>query len=150
MKNEVAAAYASFLDEKNVTYFTGGEEEQLLQVTWNISEGAEIIIMHIFDRESESVRILGSGFIVIPEDRMQEAYRLCNILNKEFRWVTFYADEADFQFMVSHDAKVTAQNCGPICLEAMMNIVDIVNETYPLMKKDLGLQQEGVNEYGAD
>lgn len=139
MSNKVAAAYAAFLGTKDIACFTGGEEEHLVQVTWHLKEEAEVTILHIFDRESESVRIVGSGFLTVPEERLQEGYRACNILNNELRFATFYVDEKDHELVVCYDAKVTAENCGPICMDAMMNMVDILNETYSLIQQDLGL-----------
>lgn len=139
MADKVAAAYAAFLESKDIACFTGGEEEQLVQVTWHLKEEAEVTILHIFDRESESVRIVGSGFLTVPKERLQEGYRACNILNNELRFVTFYVDEKDYELVVCYDAKVTAENCGPICMDAMMNMVDILNETYSLIRQDLGL-----------
>lgn len=139
MADKVAAAYAAFLGAKDIACFTGGEEEHLVQVTWHLKEEAEVTILHIFDRESESVRIVGSGFLTVPEERLQEGYRACNILNNELRFVTFYVDEKDHELVVCYDAKVTAESCGPICMDAMMNMVDILNETYSLIRQDLGL-----------
>lgn len=60
----------------------------------------------------------------VPEDRITDAVFLCNEINTEYKWVTFYLDK-DRDIIVHDDAILTTDNAADEAFELLVRLIQI-------------------------
>jgi len=63
----------------------------------------------------------------IPEDKVADLIFLCNELNAEYKWVTFYVDK-DNDLIMHDDAIVSIASAAEECFELLVRMLKITDE----------------------
>lgn len=63
----------------------------------------------------------------IPEDKIADVIFLCNELNTEYKWVTFYVDK-DGDLMIHDDAILSIENAADEAFELLVRSINISGE----------------------
>ena len=70
----------------------------------------------------------------VPEDKVADLIFLCNQLNAEYKWVTYYVDN-DNDFVMHDDAIVSADSAGAECFELLVRMLKISEDIKPRIMK---------------
>ena len=129
-------AFTEFLTEKGIKFID--IDERAVRLLWNSSvvpSGISVVV--VFDSNNgERVHFMGNRFIKVPEDKTVDLVLACNALNKKYRWFKFYVD-TDSDLMVEDDAILSLDNVGDECLEIVIRLVEVVNESYQVLMRAL-------------
>lgn len=83
-------------------------------------EGAYLSMYLIFER--------------IPKEKATNLILLCNALNAQFKWVTFYVDK-DNDLILHDDAILSPENAADEAFELLVRMVKIADEKKPEIMK---------------
>ena len=127
MLNTCARLFTKDLDSKDLTYNSG-----------NTSNGDSYVE---FPYRGKSIRMIFSGkdgcylslymvFERVPEDKVADAIFVCNTLNAEYKWVTFYVDR-DNDVIFHDDAILAVSNSAEEAFELMARMLKIGDDVKP-------------------
>lgn len=72
----------------------------------------------------------------MPETKLEGMWSLQNSLNARFRWARFYTDN-DNDVVLQCDAVLTEATAADVCFELSLRLLNIADEAYPEMMKQL-------------
>ena len=127
------ALVKNHFDQKGLKY--RDSDRGFLTVGFSGKNTNEISIIIDFDDDGDGK----AAFICFSIGKFeQEQYAkglvACNTCNSQYRWVKFCIDD-DNRIVVRSDAILDENNCGEECLEIVMRMVGIIDESYPLFMK---------------
>lgn len=70
----------------------------------------------------------------IPEDKVATVIYLCNELNAEYKWVTYYVDK-DNDLVMHDDAIVSPDSAAEECFELLVRMLKIADDIKPRIMK---------------
>ena len=70
----------------------------------------------------------------VPEDKVADVIFVCNDLNCQYKWVTYYVDK-DNDIVVHDDAILSVENAAEEAFELLIRMVKIAEETKPAIMK---------------
>ncbi|MBQ2724307.1 MAG: YbjN domain-containing protein [Clostridia bacterium] len=73
-------------------------------------------------------------FESIPEDKVAEIILLCNSLNCQYKWITFYVDK-DNDMMLHVDARLSCDESADEAMEMVARMARIGKEIKPMVMK---------------
>jgi len=73
-------------------------------------------------------------FESIPEDKVAELILLCNSLNCQYKWLTFYVDK-DNDLMFHVDARLSCDEAADMAMELVARMAKIGKEAKPKIMK---------------
>ena len=122
--NACAELFKEYLDSKNFIY--------------TVTEGSDNDIIIDFPYEGKTTRCFFTGecgeylslyllYEHIPEDKIADVIFLCNELNTEYKWVTFYVDK-DGDLMIHDDAILSLENAADESFELLVRTINISGE----------------------
>ena len=89
-----------------------------------------------FDENDAEVRLVGS-FTKVPENKLENAYEICNMCNARFRWVTFFVNLKNNSVLLKTDAIIQLDSCGEECETLMKLMTTVADEAYPMFMKEI-------------
>lgn len=134
MANMAAKMYTSLLEEKGLNYTFLDEEESALRVGWKL-KATKISIFFKFSEDGTNVHFEGHEFLSIPDENEEAMYKICNQMNREYRWVKFTVDGEAKEVVVEGDAVIQLDSCAQECLELMIRTTQIIDDAYPKFMK---------------
>ncbi len=134
MANMAAKMFTSLLEENGLNYSFLNEEESVLRVGWKL-KATNISIFFQFGEDGTNVHFEGHEFLLIPEGNIEQMYKICNQMNREYRWVKFAVDEEVKEVVVEGDAVIQLDSCAQECLELMIRTTRIIDDAYPKFMK---------------
>ena len=99
------------------------------------ADNLEMKVLLDFTEDGKYVTIKIYNLCKFPADKLNQMYKLCSELNKEYKWAKFYVDESDNTLTVQDDAIIQLDTCGAECYEISARLVLIADEAYPKMMK---------------
>lgn len=72
----------------------------------------------------------------VPEEKLADAVFLCNELNAEYKWVTFYVDK-DNDLFLHDDAILAVENAAAEAFELLVRLVRIGDEEKPRIMRTI-------------
>ena len=72
----------------------------------------------------------------VPEDKVAKVIYLCNQLNSEYKWVTYYVDR-DNDLVLHDDAIVSPGSAGEECFELLVRMLNISEDEKPQIMKTI-------------
>lgn len=70
----------------------------------------------------------------IPEDKVADLIFLCNELNAEYKWITYYVDK-DNDLIMHDDAIVSPESAAEECFELLVRMLKISEDIKPRIMK---------------
>ncbi|MCC8046019.1 MAG: YbjN domain-containing protein [Clostridiales bacterium] len=134
--NRAAQAYIDTLEKKTIKVkeiFETDDNQTVVKCGWNLSS-TNIDVLVAFPEDCKYAALRCFNFAKVPKDRLGHALIVCNELNKKYKWVKFYVDD-DGDMTAEDDAIIDVETCGEECLELMIRMTQIVNESYPVVMK---------------
>ena len=90
----------------------------------------------IFNGDNGSYLSLYLDYEKIPEEKLADAVFLCNELNAEYKWVTFYVDK-DNDLFLHDDAILAVENAAEEAFELLVRLVKIGEEEKPRIMRTI-------------
>ena len=70
----------------------------------------------------------------VPEEKLADVIFLCNELNAQYKWITFYVDK-DGDVVLHDDAILTASNAAEEAFELLVRTLKIGEDVKPAIMK---------------
>jgi hypothetical protein len=119
--------FMEHLDDNDVSY--DDLDDGLIKIELGGDNAKSIDIIGMFEEDNEDVE-----FTCFSIGNFQNNYdagiRVCNEMNKEYKWVKFYVDD-DADIVAKISTTVDEYNCGDYCTTAVMRLMQIVDAAYP-------------------
>ncbi len=100
---------------------------------FNMKSGSSMQIFFISAADND-VAIRVFQFISIPAGKMDAALRVCNDINRQFRFTKFVANDNGF-VGIEMDVAVETANIDKVAIELLMRLLNIADEAYPTFKQ---------------
>ncbi len=72
----------------------------------------------------------------VPADKLVDILFVCNELNKNYKWATFYID-GDNDIIIHDDAILTPETADSEAIELILRMLNIADEAKPMIMKAL-------------
>ena len=121
--------YLEYMDQKGIKYIDHDEYHVEVRYTGN---NIDSIPVHVFFAKdgSDNVQLVCWKIYKCPKEELGTACGVCNVLNKNFRWVKFYVDE-DYDFVGEMDALIDPVFVGNECVKLVRTMVNIIDDARP-------------------
>lgn len=121
--------YMDYMDEKGIKYIDHDEYHVEVRYT---GDNLNTIPVHVFFAKdgSDNVRLVCWKIYKCPKEELGAACGVCNVLNKNYRWVKFYVDE-DYDFVGEMDALIDPVFVGNECAKLVRKMINIIDEAHP-------------------
>lgn len=101
--------------------------------TDNVQGGVSVVV--IFDKDNSHYATLRSWDVGKFDGELKvKGIAVCNEMNKQYRWCKFFIND-DGDVTAQIDAIFDMGNVGPVVLEMVRRMVNIVDEAYPAFMK---------------
>lgn len=136
MANAAAKMVENYFASKDIRIKVLDEEGKVLRSGWSL-DNTRIDIYFQFSDEVHDVHIEGRNFLSVPENKEDTVIKICNKLNREYRWVKFSVDTENHNVIVELDAVIELGSCGEEAYELMLRMNNIVEDAYPTFMKEM-------------
>ena len=136
MACQAAELFLAFMESQDMKAQMLDDEKSVVRVGFNM-KNTSISIYFKFGDDNSDVHVEGREFVNIPKDQIEKAYRICNKLNSDYRWVKFAWDEDVNDVACRADALIQLDSCAEETYELMVRMAGIVDEAYPDIMKGL-------------
>ena len=136
MANQAAKMFAALLDAQGMTHRVMGDDDEVIRTGWNL-DNTKLEIFFFFFKDSENVHIEGHDFIKIPKEKEDKFYKICNDLNKQYRWFKFTLNTERHELVLEDDAIIQLDSCAEEVFELMLRMTHVVDEVFPECMKAL-------------
>ena len=109
-------------------------QENVLMAGFKINNGTIDIFLN-FDETDTHVHLIGCNFIVVPENKYSDMYKVVNECNATYAYVKFVLNEEQGQVTLIEDDVIQLDSCGLECYELLDRMVAIVDDVYPKLMK---------------
>lgn len=131
---EIVTAY---LDSQGIKYLNSVDHPSRISLLFNTDNIPQITVNVFFDEQDKpNVQFVGYDIVKFNEENLIKGLKICNELNMEYRWLTFYINDTH-SLVVNADALYNTENCGEISLSYILKMVNIVDQAYPKIMKNL-------------
>ena len=72
----------------------------------------------------------------IPEEKVPNLIFLCNQLNAEYKWITYYVDD-DNDLVMHDDAIVSPETAAEECFELLIRMLKVSEDLRPRIMKEI-------------
>jgi len=135
--NLAAKNTALYFDSRKYKYEIFGEDGDIILLSMLMDNREPIKVALIFSKDGTSVSIRNTDLAKVPEGKAEQAIRVCNELNLNFRWIKFAYDDERKTIQASDDAVIQLESCGEEVFRCCGQLMDIADEAYPLIMKAL-------------
>lgn len=119
--------FMDHLDDIDITY--DDLDDGLVKIGFGGDNAKTIDAIGSFEEDNDDVEFT-SFSIGNFKNNYEAGIRVCNEMNREYRWVKFYLDD-DADVVAKISTRVDEYNCGEYCTKALMRLVDIIDAAYP-------------------
>lgn len=96
--------------------------------------GAVELVIFFDDSGDRHIHFLSPGIAKVSDDKFVPALMVANKLNGQYRWAKFSISDEN-RFDCEADAILDENSCGDECLELVIKLVKIVDNSYPEIMK---------------
>ena len=136
MANAAAKMFTSFLESKGTKFQVLDDEGSVVRVGWQL-EATGISIFFQFGDDNTDIHMEGTDFLTFPAEKLNTMYKLCNDMNRQYRWVKFTVKEDRKEVICECDAVIQLDSCAAEATELMLRMNNIVDKAYPYFMKGL-------------
>lgn len=127
--------FMKHMDDEGIKY--ENLEKEGVAIRYSADNKDAIRVVALFDEDGDGMVAMYAWSIAkFPEEKAALAYKICNDINAQYRWIKFYLDP-DGEIAAQVDAYVYPDSCGEQCVSLVNRIVGVVDETYPTFMKAL-------------
>ncbi len=119
--------FMDHLDDNDITYTD--LDDGLVKIVFGGDNLKSIEVIAMFEDDNPDVGIT-SWSIGSFANNYEAGLRVCNEMNKEYKWVKFYLDK-DSDVVADIYTTVDEYDCGPYCVTAIKRLIDIIDMAYP-------------------
>ena len=119
--------FMDYLDENDITY--DDLDDGLVKICFGGDNAKTIEVIASLEEDNPDAE-LASYSIGNFKNNYEAGIRVCDEMNREYRWVKFYLD-SDADVVAKIYVRVDEYNCGEFCAKALVRLVDIIDATYP-------------------
>ena len=125
--NACAELFTAHLEAKNLNFQTAETRDgdsvvefpyqgKVLRLFFSGEDGTYLSIYEVYER--------------VPEDKTTDLVFLCNTLNCEYKWITFYLDK-DNDIILHDDAILSVEHAADEAFELLIRMAKIADEIKP-------------------
>ncbi len=108
---------------------SSGEEIVYLEYD---SDAAGILSMFMFfDPDEDAVCFRAYNLIDFDEDDYKSLLQICNDINYEYKWVTFYVDPSDNSITAEIDTFIHPDSAGPVSFDLLRFFTRVIEAAFP-------------------
>ena len=137
MGNMAVETTKAYFDMRKYRYEVFGEDGDIILLNMLMDNREPIKVALIFSKDGTSVSIKNLDLAKVPEGKADQAIRVCNELNLNFRWIKFAYDDERKTIQASDDAVIQPESCGEEVFRCCGQLIDIADDAYPLIMKAL-------------
>ena len=126
-----AEQFTETLKEKDLNYTTADTEKGDTVVDFPYKGKVTKCIFSGEDGQYFSMYLV---YERIPEDKVADLIFLCNELNTEYKWITYYVDK-DNDLVMHDDAIVSPESAAEECFELLIRMLKISEDIKPRIMK---------------
>lgn len=119
--------FMDHLDEIDINY--DSLDNGMVKIEFGADNIKSIEVIAIFEEDNPDVAIT-SFSIGNFQNNYEAGLRVCNEMNKEYKWVKFYLDD-DCDVVADISTMVDEYTCGDYCVTAIKRLIDIIDMAYP-------------------
>ena len=128
-----ALRFMSECDRADIKYKDSRDMEDGASIVvcgFNGKHNARYDVMVIFDKSEKSAGLRVFQLAGVDEEKRGEMLKVINRANCAYRWIKLTMSDAG-QVNAEADAVITPETVGPVCIEVMLRMVNILNDVYP-------------------
>lgn len=129
--------FLKILDNYDIKYTWQGmdsDDNEIISIGNNSDVVGNYTIKVFFDDSNENCSIRVWNLIDYKSAMSSSVYAAVNSINYAYKYVKFFADDSDNSVTASIDLIYRDSDIGEICLEALVDIVSIIDKAYPQLE----------------
>ena len=109
--------------------FSKSDDKASVFIQYDGDNFEDLTFSFFFDEGGEALSIKVFSIMQFTKDQLPDAYKFCNEMNNEWRWIRFYVDSDD-EFTADMDAAIhpTSSTCGQEIVNMLHRAVRIVDK----------------------
>ena len=105
-------------------------DDRVVEIRFGGDNLSTIRILVFFSKDGAGyAQLAGMEICSFKDNELAAGLITCNEMNQKYRWVKFYLDK-DQDLTVSADAILDINSAGKECLELVLRLVHIIDESY--------------------
>lgn len=133
MLNTCAELFVNDLRSKNLNFQSGTDKDGDSVVEFPYSGR---VVKMFFSGEDGAYLSLYLVYERVPEEKLPDAIYVCNDLNCQYKWVTFYVDR-DNDIVLHDDAILSVANAAEEAFELLVRICKIGEDIKPTVMRTI-------------
>ena len=127
-EDKACDAFTSALRSEGIN-FNKSDDKPSVFIKYNGDNFNNLTFSFFFDEGGEAVSIKVFSIFQFSKSQLPDAYKFCNEMNNEWRWIRFYVDSDD-EFTADYDAVIhpNSPTCGSECVALLRRAVRIVDK----------------------
>ncbi|MDO4836838.1 MAG: YbjN domain-containing protein [Clostridia bacterium] len=139
--HDATTQFLAYLDKRNVRYTLMRDADtepasDVVKVAFS-GEQVDVTVTFFFDHDNEHASLRVFNLVKVPAGKISAMLTAVNQINNEYRFAKFCLDPDDNTIQAEMDCIFRQHDIDEICNEAMVRIVNICNEAYPVFMKSL-------------
>ena len=130
MDNAAGKLFCAKLESKNLNYKVMEKDYSVIRVGFSL-DNTDCDTYLIFGDDSEDLHLISRLDLKIPESKFEKMYKICNNLNKRFRWLKFFVNEDQNVIQAEDDAVIQVESAAEEAFELMLRTNSIIDEAFP-------------------
>lgn len=127
-EDKAVSAFTAALRAENIN-FSKSDDKPSVFIKYNGDNFNNLTFSFFFDEGGDAVSVKVFSIMQFTKAQLADAYKFCNEMNNEWRWIRFYVDSDD-EFTADMDAVVypDSPSCGQDCVALLRRAVRIVDK----------------------
>lgn len=131
MANMAAMVVANYFDSIGFKYRVLGQNGEAISIVMSGDNISSLEIGAIFSENNDTVKLVVFELAKFPANKVNDMYKVCNDLNKQYNWAKFYVNEEDGQISVEDDAVIQLDSAGEETFRCIQQLFGVCNIAYP-------------------
>lgn len=123
-----------FLESKGIHAKAMEDSTNILKGGFSFKGGSLTYFLD-FDKDCKHLHIEVLEFAKIPDEKLDDMYKVVNECNSSYNFVKFIVNEKRGELIARADAVIDIETCGEECYELLIRTVQIIESAYPTIMK---------------
>ena len=139
--HDTTKQFLTYLDAKSFRYTFVHDADadpasDVVKLTFS-GEQVDVTVTFFFDHDDEHASLRVFNLVKVPADKIPVMLTAVNQINNEYRFAKFCFDPDDNTIQAEMDCIFRKHDVDEICYEALLRIVNICHDVYPVFMKAL-------------
>lgn len=139
--HDTTKQFLAYLDTKSIRYTLVRDADaepasDVVKVAFS-GEQVDVTVTFFFDHDDEHASLRVFNLVKVPAGKISAMLTAVNQINNEYRFAKFCLDSDDNTIQAEMDCIFRQHDIDEICYEALLRMVNICNDAYPVFMKSL-------------